>query len=243
MKPDEVPIIKGQFTAKGSTNHFLVQIPANILSDIQNLEVDEFSEIAKSVIESWERAHEEWEVAKCVPIRRFLEAQRKFNPLIPDQYDDFIAEILKAGERSNNREVKDAVLRLIKSSYYRTLNSSDVMPLIKNAVEMAVADNDQDFFKRLGRELEKRALPYRPPKEQTPLELLLTAHWITDGDIGLHFCCFSDQALADFLHHVAPEASPTFDAVRQTRKRLKLKQTRRRLIKVVKQVGKSLILG
>ncbi len=243
MKQKSVPIIEGQFIPKNSTKHFLFQIPANILSDIQNLGGAGRSDIYKSVTEAWERAHEEWEDAKDVPIRQFLEAQRKFNPSIPDQCHDFIAELLKAGEHWSNREIKAAVLQLIKSSYYRTLNSPDVMPLIKSAVQMAVDDNDQNFFKRLGRELEKAALPYKPPKAQTPLECLLMAHWITDGDIGLHFCCFSDQALADFLHHIAPEASPTFDAVRKTRQLLRLKQTRRKLIKMVKQSGNSLILG
>jgi hypothetical protein len=243
MKPEKVPLIKVQFTPKDSPQHFLIQIPANILFDIQNLDPAEWSDICKSVTESWKRAHEEWEAAKDVPIRQFLEAQRKFNPSIPDQSDDFIAEILKAGERSSNREVKDDVLRIIKSKYYRTLNSPDIMPLIQNAVLMAVEDNDHEFFKRFGRELEKVANPYKPPKDRTPLECLLMEHWITPGEIGLHFCCFSDQALSDFLHCVAPESGPTFDAVRKTRQRLDLKQTNRKLVNTAVCRGDSIVLG
>ena len=243
MKPENVPLIKVQFTPKDSPKRFLIQIPANILFDIQNLDPGEYSDICQSVTESWERAHEEWEAAADVPIRQFLEAQRKFDASIPDQPDDFITEVLKAGERSSNREVKDAVLRLIKSSYYRTLNRPDISPLIQNAVLIAVEDNDHEFFKRFGRELEKVANPYKPPKERTPLECLLMEHWITPGEIGLHFCCFTDQALSDFLHCVAPESGPTFDAVRKTRQRLDLKQTNQKLVNTAGQKGDCVCLG
>jgi len=244
MKLENVPLIKVPFTPKDSPKHFLIQIPANILFDIQNLGDDEWCDIAKSVTESWKRAHEELEIAKDVPIRQFLEAQRKFSPSISDQYDDFITELLKAGECWSDRKIKDAVLRLIKSSYYRTLNSPEVMPLIKSAVQMAVDDNDQDFFKRLGRELEKRALPYKLSKDRTPLECLLMEHWIGDPrEIGLQFCCFTDQALADFLHCVAPASGPTLDAVRKTRQRLDLKQTKRKLVNTAGQKGDCICLG
>ena len=180
VKKKSVPVIKGEFTPKGSTKHFPFQISANILVEMQNLDTDEWCNIGESVRESFKRAREEWEIAKDVPIRQFLEAQRKFNPSIPDQCHDFIAELLKASEHWSNREIKAAVLQLIKSSYYRTLNSPDVMPLIKSAVQMAVDDNDQDFFKRLGRELEQPTLPFKQPKAQTPLERLLMEHWISD---------------------------------------------------------------
>ena len=243
MKPKNEPVIKGQFTPIDSKKTFSFQIPANIHREIQNLDPDEMDDIYKSVIKTWDRAHEEWQAAGDVPFRQFLEAQRKFNLSIPVQYDDFVAEVLKVGKSWNDRKIKDTVLRLIKSSYYRTLNSPDVMQLIKNAVQIAVDDNDHDFFKRFGRELEKPALPYNPPKEQTPLEHLLMTHWVMHGKIVLHLCCFTDEALNDFLHFVAPEACPTFDAVRKTRQRLHLKQTKRKLVKTVVSRGESIVLG
>lgn len=253
MKSERTPLIKGQFTPidassafiKASHEHFAFQIPANILVEMQNLDPGEWRCIRKSAIESWERAHKEWEAAADLPIRQFLEARRTFDPLIPDQCDadDFVAELLKAGERGSDRRIKEAVLRLAKSSYFRTLNIPGIMPLVQSAVQMAVEDNDHEFFKRFGRELEKPASPYKPPKEQTPLERLLMAHWITDGDIGLHFCCFSDQALDDFLRLVAPKSAPSLDAVRKTRQRLQLKQTKRKLVKTVEHTGDWIVLG
>lgn len=244
MKSESVPLIKGQF-AKDSQKLFAFQIPANILADIQNVDNGEMNAIVESVTNCWERAHKEWEAAKNEPIRQILEADRKFNPSIPESCssDDFVDELLKAGERQSDRGIKHTVLQLIKSSYFRTLNSPDIMPFITSAVEMAVKDNDHEFFKRLGRELERPAMPYKPPKEQTPLERLLITHWFTPGQMGLHFCCFTDEALADFLHCVAPESGPTLDAVRKTRQRLKLKQTERKLVKTIECKGDCIVLG
>jgi hypothetical protein len=243
MKPENAPLIKVQFTPEDSKKHFLVQIPTSIVANFKKLDGKEKHSINESLRESWKRQDDEWQAAMEVSSSLILETCRKFTPLGPGDYDEFIDAVTKAAEQQTDRSIKQDVLQIIKLTSFRRLNLPCLMPIYKSAVLMAIEDNDHGFFKHLGRALGKNPIRFKMPKERPPLERLLLGDWINNIENGPHLCCFTDQALSDFLHCVAPESGPTFDAVRKTRYRLGLKQTRRKLIKVVKPEGKSLILG
>ena len=243
MKP-KTQRIEFQFKPKGSSKSFPVQIPANIVSVFQNPDEDEDREIVRSVVILLDGLFKKHQAAKDQPINDVVEAKQKFTPAssIIDQYEDIFSVVPKAREYRNDRRVKDEVLRSIK--HFPTLNLPEIQPLITRAVLLAIEDNDHKFFCRFGRLLENpSSLPYTPPKSWTPLQRLVADHWVTSDDNELPFCYFSDQALADFLHLVAPKSNPTFDSVRKTRQRFKLRQGKKRLIKTALLQSGSIVLG
>jgi len=232
-----------KFQPQGSSAVFDVEIPRGIILAFCEVGVGEKADVVESLGACWKRLNEEWRAAKLKPVVIGVRATAEFNPPVPEPGPDFISEMLRQEQCSNDPKVKEEVLQLVRFCQYRQLNAPWIMPLMSRAALQAIRDNDHEFFKRLGRQLEKTAITFTPPKEGTPLEKLLLEHWITQDEAGPQFCCFTDQALADFLHLVAPSANPTFDSVRKTRQRLQLRQTHKKLVKVSRCVGRKVVLA
>jgi hypothetical protein len=142
-----------------------------------------------------------------------------------------------------NPNAKEQALWLMQFEEFRTLvNSKTVSRVLTKAVTQAVGDKDIGFFKRLGRRLSQRPKPLIKNFNLNPLKRLMLSHWVA-GHSELQFCYFTDQALADFLTMVAPNAGATFASVRQTRKRLHLQRTNLPLVKKVAQKNGAILLS
>jgi len=141
--------------------------------------------------------------------------------------------------RKLDTPVNDDVLELLKFSRYRHWNKSPLRDLFCRAVISAAMDGDATFFKRLGRILERKPVPFRAPAGATPLEEALVSDWITDE--GFCLCCCSDQAIADLLTET--KYSCDFQAVRKARQRLRLRKPSLKLVTSVRRDGDRLLLS
>ena len=199
------------FKPHGAEDKFPIRIPKSIVSAFQKLDEDEDCEILRSglkVMAIHKKDIEDYikklKSAEESFISEVVEAKNKFCPPPPDYYQNFF-EPEKAREPSDYKGVKEAALKAIK--LFRDLNSPTLQPLYKQAILTAIGDNDLEFFKRFGRSLEhpqKHPLPAKP-KEWTPLQELLINHWVALDSNSLPFCCFTDDALKDFIHCITNE--------------------------------------
>lgn len=168
----------------------------------------------------------EWERAKNAPtfagIR--LELTRNIRP------GDSLAEM---AQKLDDASVKDDVLRLLEFARYRRWNESPIHGLFCRAVAFAATEGDQIFFRRLGRVLEREAIPFHPPTETTPIEDALTADWINED--GFCLCWCSDEVLTELLCITKLHCS--FQAVRKARQRLGLKKPRSIKLRHIRQRG------
>jgi len=135
--------------------------------------------------------------------------------------------------------VKEDVLELLKFSRYRHCNKSPLRDLFCRAVLFAANEGDTKFFKRLGRILEREAVPFHSPGEPTEIERALVTDWITDD--GFCLCWCSDQAIADLLQ--ATQYSCDFQAVRKARQRLGLRKPTLRLVTSIRRAGNDIIVA
>ena len=118
--------------------------------------------------------------------------------------------------------------------------------VLTDAMAQAKKENDLAFFIKLGRRLMDKPKPLMKNinySELNPLKRLMLWHWAAKSKSNLQFCSFTDQALADFLTIVTPGSGATFDVVRQTRKRLKIKQMRPSLVRKVTQKNGVILLS
>jgi len=141
--------------------------------------------------------------------------------------------------RKLDTPVNDDVLELLKFSRYRNWNKPPLRTLFCRAVISAAMDGDATFFKRLGRILERKPVPFRAPANATPLEEALVSDWITDE--GFCLCWCSDQAIAYLLTET--KYSCDFQAVRKARQRLRLRKPSLKLATSVRRDGDRLLLS
>lgn len=144
---------------------------------------------------------------------------------------------------------RSALFDLLQFNSFRNLNTNPVAGLLRAAVIQAIHQNDHGFFIELGNHLGK---PSRTiPATFKPLEMEILLGWIAQGrsrwsagsswklppGFRFGFCCFTDDALNDFLQYVTCSApsweNPSFEGVRNIRQKFKkLHLTRPRRIAV-----------
>jgi len=219
----------------------LIQFPIRTLTAFRKLD----PEIKRKLVESVYRCHKdqnfESDKAESAPLIEYVEARKPFLPPQDFASRNLFDSWLKMEEASHDHESKAKALRLLRYDHFRQL-SGEIAPVLRLAVRHAIEDDDSAFFKKLGRLLEKRAIVFDRPKEPTPVENLLLEHWICQKEKAVHLCCFTDQAIDDFLRAV--EVGQTFDSVRKTRYRLRLQRLSSTFpfIKRVKRAGDTIIL-
>lgn len=142
-----------------------------------------------------------------------------------------------------NPDAGKQVLWLLQFKDFRTLNANMTSRVLLKAVTQAINKNDAPFFIRLGRRLSERPKPLEKEHNLNPLKILMLVNWVRIDVSQLQFCYFTDQALADFLTKVTPEAGATLHGVRSTRKRLKLLQAKPRLVKKVSEKNGAIYLS
>ena len=235
------PPIEVQFKPKGCAKNFLVQIPAHVVSTFQNLDPGDEADIVESLAECYRRLNEEWSNAELKPIMWWGDAQWKFFPPLDRFTEGFPENFIKQSEAANNPAIKKEVLRLVRYSGFGGLNPPQIAPLLRLAVLQAIREDDEAFFKALGRVLDKPRVFSVKPKDRTGIEKLLLEHWISQTKTDVQLCCFTDQAVDDFFRAIG--ISFTLDAVRKARQRLGLRAMRRKLIKSVERRGNIILLG
>jgi hypothetical protein len=213
-------------------NGFTIMVPCSVLKawEAQGNKQLEMINVMRS---HYARTRADWEKAKFEAIREGISCTLEFSP----QKGDSPREIARKLE---NREVKKRVLELLKYQKYRAWHLSPINDLFTRSVVMAALDGDEHFFLELGKQLEKKPIPYKPPRKPSNLAELLLDNW---GGTGICFCWFSDNALRDFLG-VTGETY-TLDAIKKAYARLepKLPRLKRALVRSVERDGKRILLS
>ena len=231
-----------RFKGPDSSKIFEVEFSPKLAAAIKGINPSEHQKI----LESWA------DVLRRLPMRH----QAKQEVAIAEELLQILKDNFQGNEKSSrhgtivstlmpflNRNARKQVLWLLQFEELRTLNSKGVSPVLLNAVTQAVHENDAHFFIQLGRRLSERPKPLEKETNLNPLKTLMLGHWVRRNVSMLQFCYFTDQALADFLKEVAPNAGATFDGVRSTRKRLRLLRTKPLLVKKVSFKNNSILLG
>jgi hypothetical protein len=169
-------------------NGFTVMVPRSVLKAWEAQGNKQLEMI--NVLEAhYARTRADWEKAKFEAIREGISCTLEFSP----QKGDSLREI---DRKLENREVKKRVLELLKYQKYRAWHVSPINDLFTRSVVMAALDGDEHFFLELAKQLQKKPIPYKPPRKPSNLAELLLDNW---GGTGICFCWFSDNALRDFL--------------------------------------------
>lgn len=199
------------------TKNFSVRFPNQTLAAFRNLNPDIKADIVESLLPFYKVQRRELDEAKYAPLVTLVEAHEQFSP--PSEFSR--EKWGKYEAATHSRQVKRKVLRLLRFASFRCL-AGEVAPMLRLAVSQAIEDNDVRFFKQLGRVLEKQPVMLDPLIEPTPAEQLLIEHWICQNEEAVHLCCFTDQAIDDFLKAVG--VGQSLASVRKTRQRLGLKR-------------------
>lgn len=163
---------------------------------------------------------------KGVPKACVYEARRAFGRLLVKQMGDHKMLLDAIFGRATEKMWRDFLM----IRFVRVLGSWKYKPL-KEYVQQAVAEDDQDFISQLGDALDL------PPPKWPRLEWHLIVQWVSDSKIGLPpLCYWSDEAILHWLSLLWKvrrwkDCELTFDNVRKTRQRLGLKKVRRILVK------------
>jgi hypothetical protein len=209
---------------------FTVNVPVSVVTKWEATPIDEFCKILESVSAAYSSLNDSWKRTRSEPIQKAIRWQLE-RKAVPGE------GILQYHDRVTNPNSKDRVLWLLQFQRFRAWNHSPISDLFTQAVMIAALDGDEIFFRKLGRRLEEKPVPYKPTVTLSDLSQILLEHWAVKD--GLCLCWFSDTALKNLL--ALTNRFHTADAVRKARKRLGLAKLTRPLILSVRREGDQLV--
>lgn len=229
-----------------------VDVPKEIVDAAQSLDPGLTADVVESLGNVWTKRGADWEEAKQLPVTDGIEALLSNQIQKESEAESVLAELLgkdsadsecelRARQEAWEDRARDLLFRLLRCSRYRDLSAHPVRVILGDAVRSASRKNDHGFFTRLARALREKPLPFRPPREFTPLARFLVDHWITEDGRWPQFCFFTNQAIDDFVREFDPGMAPTLDAVAKTIQRLKLKKGPALITKVTGRRGQVLL--